>query len=370
MIIRYYPEVQSSNRDFEAMNYQMIDEKWSGWIDLFTYDEHYVRGYRLDEGELTHTREMQVNAGNAKKGSFGPENMDEAIHCYVVSTDWYDGNTGEYLDTTHAQTCEWQRGGSRGGQGSGGGHDDGPERRGPDDGGPGCSSCYEPPELPEPNLRVELDKSIKKNDYIRCIVGKLQLSNFVKDLALFDGTVRNGRNVILKIGETDDPRANAETSDELGPYRIEITLNQNRLNRNSLELARTILHELIHAELYNAIFHKNGSPIDNNFEANFSKYVALYSGDTEVQHNYMAENMVGKMAHVLSQIHANLGKESFLNDPNVQAAFPKGLPRDFYHGIAWGGLKWTDKWGYDLPSRNTYINYQEFGNESLKNECN
>ncbi|WP_026948051.1 hypothetical protein [Algoriphagus marincola] len=152
LIIRYYPDDNSSNRDFEAISYQMIDEKWSGWIDLFTYDEHYLMGYKVTEGELTHTREMQKNPENARKIAVSSENKsDEAIHCYPVATDWYDGRTGEYLDTTWAQTCEWQRGGSRSGGGRGdGGYEEEKPRGGADSPGGGCKKCYDPPEVPEP----------------------------------------------------------------------------------------------------------------------------------------------------------------------------------------------------------------------------
>ncbi|MDE0561526.1 hypothetical protein OU792_16130 [Algoriphagus sp. NF] len=372
LIIRYYPDKNTSNREFSEISYEMIDEKWSGWIDLFTYDEHYLMGYKVTEGELTHTREMQKNPENARKIAVSSENKsDEAIHCYPVATDWYDGRTGEYLDTTWAQTCEWQRGGSRSGGGRGdGGYEEEKPRGGADSPGGGCKKCYDPPEVPAPTLRVEIDQTVKDNPYLMCILKKLELSKFVNDLALFDGTAQNGRNVILKVGETENPEANAETNDDLGPYHIQIILNQNRLGRNSLEMARTFLHEMIHAELFRAIFHKNGTPLDRNFEANFAKYMLLYKGDAAIHHNYMAENMVNKMASVLSQIHSHLGKQSFLNDPDVIAAFPKGLPSGFYHGIAWNGLKWTDKWRYNLPERSSYEKYQKVGADNLTDNCN
>lgn len=104
MIIRYYPEGTTSNRGFNEINYQMIDEKWNGWIDLFTYDEHYMMGYYVDKGQLTHTRTMQNEMVNAKS-SIGAENMDVRYSCDLVATDWYDGRTGNYLDTTYKQTC-------------------------------------------------------------------------------------------------------------------------------------------------------------------------------------------------------------------------------------------------------------------------
>lgn len=196
-------------------------------------------------------------------------------------------------------------------------------------------------------------------------------------LAIFDGTVPNGRNVVLKVGEIPKrpgqmTAANAETNDDLGPYHIQITINKDRVNLSSLELARIILHEMIHAELFVANFHKGGSPIDGDFEANFNTYIQKYypDGNAVIHHNYMAENMVNNMSIVLSLIHSNLGKLQFLNDPNVKNAFPNGLPSDFYKGLAWSGLQATDMWRYRLPERTNYEDYQKLALDNLNNDCN
>jgi len=166
--------------------------------------------------------------------------------------------------------------------------------------------------------------------------------------------------------------ANAETSDELGPYHIEITINEYRMNLSSLELARIILHEIIHAELFVAIYEKGGSPIDANFEANFNNYVNKYSeeGNSVIHHNYMAEKLAGKIGNVLKSIHPYLGKEQFLYDVNVDNGPIKWiLPTDFYVGLAWKGLQETDMWRYNLPNRDVYIAYQDLASSKLNNFC-
>ncbi|MCU0402796.1 MAG: hypothetical protein MUE75_17625 [Algoriphagus sp.] len=56
LIVRYYPDEETSKRDFKEINYQMIDEKWSGWIDLFSYDEHYLVGFQVEKGQITESR--------------------------------------------------------------------------------------------------------------------------------------------------------------------------------------------------------------------------------------------------------------------------------------------------------------------------
>ncbi|SIN99232.1 hypothetical protein [Algoriphagus halophilus] len=123
-------------------------------------------------------------------------------------------------------------------------------------------------------------------------------------------------------------------------------------------------------KVQDCILDRNRDLNSGDFESNFAKYISLYSGDSEIQHNYMAENMVDKIASVLSQIHSSLGKQSFLSDPDVIAEFPKGLPSDFYHGIAWNGLKFTDLWRYNLPDRVSYEKYQRVGAENLTYNCN
>ncbi|WP_187328778.1 hypothetical protein [Echinicola rosea] len=249
-------------------------------------------------------------------------------------------------------------------------------------------ACYDPhPTIPgmvvpcvplredDSNLKVEVDQSFKNYPKLVCILEKLKVDEFIKKLATFNQTSQTGRNVILKVGPVPrrpgdlGPR-NAETDDSLGPYHIQITLNQDLLDRSSLSLARTILHEMIHAELFVAVFHGGGSPIDGNFNSNFERYVEKYIGSTVKQHNYMAENMVSDMAEVLQGIHSNLGKINFLSNQDVKKEFPLGnIPFDFYKAMAWKGLKSTDKWKYHLPERGLMEKYQDLADDYLTKDC-
>jgi hypothetical protein len=73
--VRYYPDEETSKRDFKEINYQMIDEKWSGWIDLFSYDEHYLVGFHVEKGQITESRTFKKSLLNGKVG-IGFENKD------------------------------------------------------------------------------------------------------------------------------------------------------------------------------------------------------------------------------------------------------------------------------------------------------
>ena len=380
MIIRYYPDENTSNRDFKEISYQMIDDKWSGWIDIFTYDEHYVMGYKVDQGELTHTREMQVIAENAKKNGFGPENMDEAIHCYVVATDWYDGRTGEYLDTTHAQTCEWQRGGSQSGTGGGSTHGDGTGSGtgGTDGGGSTCSSCYDPPELPEPKLTITLDTTIKENRRARCIVGKIALSSFVNEIAEFTDTNGSSTTSILKMPgllyDKNRNPINGQVQKINGIHHISIS--SSILNRGDLLVAKTILHELVHAEIYRALAKNNVTPLDDNFAVNFDRYVAMKLGDNDTQHAYMAEQLMEKMGKALMEIHRSQFPEDFQKFSqfmNFPGGYQGGIPLSFYKSVFWEGLKETKAYE-DMIKNTSSVTFQEFKKadlfmDNLTKEC-
>ena len=379
LIARYYPANSSSEKSFEDINYQAIDFDWSGTLELFTYDEHHFVGFEIQDGEIVRNYTYTPDDGD-KTGNFRIMDVRCSGHLIPVG---YRTCAGGYCNTTinyyiYEYSCSggdlgtsYSYGFPSGGSGSGG--------TGNTDGNGTCSTCYSPPTVPapSPNLRIQIDKSFSDNPYLDCILNKLQLTKFIDELALFGGTVSNGRNVILKVGEVPKRSgqmvaANAETDDKLGPYHIQITINKDRLNLSSLELARIILHEMIHAELFVANFQKGGSSIDGNFEANFNTYIKKYygEGNSVIHHNYMAEQMVNKIGAVLSQIHTHLGKQQFLNDPNVKNGFPKGLPSNFYIGLAWSGLQATDKWRYNLPERTSYERYQDIAFKSLKNECN
>lgn len=374
LIVRYYPDAETSKREFEKINYQMIDENWSGEVDLFTYDEHYFMGFVIVQGQIIATRYAEVIPDGSKNRQ-GTENL--LYRCQHVTTDWYQiSSVGGYeisrvcLNSTSSYSCSMSAPSGGGGVYSYGGGDGG---------GGGLRFTYNPPSVPGPditNLRIEIDNSFNNNPYLKCILGKLQLAQFVKDLALFDQTSQQGRNITLKVGAIPKrpgymTAANAETDDSLGPYNIQITINKNIVNSNSLELARIILHEMVHAELFVANFHANGSSIDGDFNANFNNYIQKYSkgGDAEIQHNYMAEKIVNKIGAVLSQVHGNLGKQAFLNNPNVKNAFPKGIPSDFYNGLAWAGLNKTDKWRNNLPERNIFEKWQDLADKNLTNDC-
>jgi|GEM_PF-2445243 len=179
-----------------------------------------------------------------------------------------------------------------------------------------------------------------------CIYEKLLSINGFKDLASkFEG-LGTEFDVLLKIEATKSVTANGQTSYKGPNQPIEITFNIDRMNRSAIEVARTIVHEMIHAEMYRALNTQGLADIDLSFKETFEEYTRQFFGDEDIHHSYMADYWVDKMADMLELIHPQLGKSSFENYMNYSEGYPNGVPKDFYRAIAWEGLMDEDVRGW------------------------
>ncbi len=346
LVVRYYPDEETSKRDFKEINYRMIDEKWSGWIDLFSYDEHYLVGFQIEKGQITESRTFKKSSPSGKVG-IGFENKD--VRCKIMETVWINVSvagstiTITSLDTTYSQSC------------SIGGLDSSTLNSGTASNyygygytpwGGGSTDSYYVPDVPLPKLTIYIETSFSSNQKLKCAQEKLSISQFVNSLAEFTDKASD-KNVTLRVGTTIKPEANAETDGTTyGHNNIIITLNERKVNdMKSLEVARVILHEIIHAEIYNAVGQKRGSLLVGNFQNNFEEYKRLYpKDDTQQQHNFMADYIVGKIAKTLQEIHPLLGASEFYNAVGGSSRWPKGINPTFYTAMAWHGLNSTKEW--------------------------
>ncbi|MBR9916692.1 hypothetical protein GYB29_03150, partial [bacterium] len=172
----------------------------------------------------------------------------EVVHHY---TDWYqeysDGTVAyiytEYNGSTETQVC----------------YDDPPTGSG--GGGGGSGSTYD--EYVGKRL-ILIDSTFKNNPCLdsvyqqagQAITFKNILQNFDEEFSVAHLKLSAG------VSQTN-PGANAVT---LAPkdYIIEIMFNPNKLNRSKLEIARTLIHELIHAEMWRKVMSllDNGANLD------------------------------------------------------------------------------------------------------------
>ena len=169
-------------------------------------------------------------------------------------------------------------------------------------------------------VQIIKDPSFKETT-ADCIYEKLLSINGFKDLASKFKGLGTEFDVLLKIGPTLKPTSNGQTSYKGPNQPIEITFNQDRINRSALEVARTIVHEMIHAEMFRALNTQGLADSDLSFKETFEEYTRQFFGDEDIHHSYMADYWVDKMADMLELIHPQLGYLG-LNDFLSPWAYP------------------------------------------------
>ena len=182
-----------------------------------------------------------------------------------------------------------------------------------------------------------------------CIYEKLLSINGFKALASKFKGLGTEFDVLLKIGTTQRATANGQTWYKGPNQPIEITFNEAKINRSALEVARTIVHEMVHAEMFRALNTQGLADSDLSFKETFEEYTRQYFGDNDIHHNYMADYWVDKMADMLELIHPQLGYLG-LNDFLSPWAYPQGIPKEFYKALAWEGLKDEDVRAWNTKS--------------------
>lgn len=117
---------------------------------------------------------------------------------------------------------------------------------------------------------------------------------------------------------------------------INILISTDKANSNkALEVARTILHEYVHADMFRKLNTKYSSNGDLEFK---TTYEAFESGNFEAtpQHNTIADLYIGEMTKALKDFHQNalVGDYNYLSNNGLNP-----IPDLFYEALAWQGLK-------------------------------
>jgi len=105
-----------------------------------------------------------------------------------------------------------------------------------------------------------------------------------------------------KLFDNENGRTDPKPSD-LGVYWMKIMINRNTLaDRPTLGLAKTFIHETIHAEMYRKIISVavNSTINPNDFPGLFDYYSRFINGPTS-QHNLMAQHYIDIMASALKE---------------------------------------------------------------------
>lgn len=193
------------------------------------------------------------------------------------------------------------------------------------EGGGGGGNNYSSPDIIINNL----------NGRLRCIYNNLinSSNSFKNMIKKFDGEFPVSH---LRISGRELPNGNAKTIEPIN-YITDIVINtQNeKLNRPNLSIARTIIHEIIHAEMYRkmlSLANKDGridtkklkTMLSNGDYPGMFDYYTQY-GINGMQHQQMASHYVNTISYFLKQ-------------------YQPGLSNEIYESLAWSGLYNTTAW--------------------------
>ncbi len=200
-----------------------------------------------------------------------------------------------------------------------------------------------------------------------CIYEKLKsIEGFGGLASKFEG-LGTEFDVKLKIGQTQNNTVNAETRYKGVGQPIEITFNQGKMNRSAIQVGRTIVHEMVHAEMYRAINAANPTEVELDFRETFNAYVMMYRGSGDQQHNAMANEWVTEMGSILSDVHQQLDPARSNSFKNL--FYPNGIPDHFYESLAWEGLEGTLAWNLmqNITAPSTMVSPKDVIAQDLRN---
>lgn len=218
------------------------------------------------------------------------------------------------------------------------------------------SNCDNPNDGEVPVVpHVILDPTFTTIEKLMCIWSKLkgikgmqvQLRNFDSEMSIYNLKIE-----VKPFDFYDGYNRNGATRSYEGNNEVNILLNENRLNRPVLDIARTIYHEAIHAEMYRKVReHGNIDNVNENDYPGIYDYYRRYIKGW--QHELMAQHYVDRIANLLKTFDGGFEDDSV------------------YTALAWVGLKgYQDNEGnfieYTAWTNLTPIQKEEYKN--LKNE--
>ena len=170
-------------------------------------------------------------------------------------------------------------------------------------------------------LNTLLNKS--GNSFVQKLLAKFEgTSKFDISISSVDALPKTIDGVVTYLnGRTLKPKSNL----------IEIEISTTEANRRApIEVARIILHEYIHADIYRKLGTVLATNVENlDFKETFEKYEGEH-------HSVMAKLYVDSMKESLKQFHQSL----FPGDIKAYTDYYNEPPSDaFYEALAWGGLR-------------------------------
>ena len=164
--------------------------------------------------------------------------------------------------------------------------------------------------------------------------------------------------------------ANAETYPPTSNNEIEVWLKDTYVNSSSMvEIARTLIHESIHAQIFMAVKYPNEAySSDANFADLWKRYQEL---GKQAQHNVMAESSyIAIIAKGVEEYHKNNRTvfEANLRNSGKLDGFNYA---EFYNSLAWVGLQKTNKYNENQSTDSLWTKrIQDYLGLALNNDTN
>jgi len=351
VVARYYPADEYSISGFEEISYNKIGAGWSGTVDIWTYDERYFVGFIIEDGHLTATKHPEGYDfdQNTRKIGLNGENLDVTCrHVVSITTvvTIVSAGGGSHISYENETSVHMVCSGGSLGNNLGSNGNTGTTylfNSGGGGGGGGTSAPneqpYTPPKVKAPEITITLTNEFRKNSNLRCLYNKLRENSYFESMASkFEG-VSPDVHLTLDLASFNK-QFNGKAQWQGTGKPIIITINSANLgNRSALEVARTIIHEMFHAEFYRAVKSNMPTSGDILFRDTFDQYVKMYMGTADQHHNLMADRYLDVMADILADIHKKLDYVAFAQV--MKDVYPNGIPKSFYKSLAWEGLKET-----------------------------
>lgn len=339
----YWVHRHETGRSFSGI---VIVEDWWG-RPIKTFKKVSAQHYILLGNPVLSTKPR------AKK-SDEPQNLVEAADdCDVIVTE----------DERHMYNVEYICHEHPGGGGQGPGLGDYGDQEPPHPhGGGGGGNHQGQPQPDHNNLDTTMTREFYQNEKAMCALNKLMQNNYYKSaLNQFIGK-NKPLDLNFKLEPImEDPGEIIYGTTELEPpnwdsNKIKLTLNENRIgNMSGIEVALTLLHEGIHAEIYRKLLSIHGpNQLNNmNFPSMFNLY-SQYKLSEGFSHEFIANYYIEIMCKVLRKY----------DDDKFSV--------EYYQALAWEGLHGTDVWESKPPTDKISINNKvaQLLNGRSKTNCN
>lgn len=227
-------------------------------------------------------------------------------------------------------------------------------------------TCETDFEVDFPNKVIE-DSTFVNNLCLKTIYDTMgNAPTFNNYLQNFDGEFSVAH---LKLSSSTDlpDDTNAQTSAPQN-YIITITFNENNLDRPNLSIARTFIHEMIHAEIFRKLISVSQT---SNIQALTPEIMQLLQNDYPGLYDYYLRwknniphgmNLTSAQHQVMAQHYRDIIKQALIE-------FDDSHTQEVYEALSWIGLKNTIAWNSLSQAERNNIDQTIFSFENNNPNC-